>query len=708
MRILEENSVTNNSEENREELSRLRTIFTKFLRLQDSILRQKARIKWLEKGDSNTAYFHNIIKDRRKKPNNQKIMDDHDNWLEGNDNITEGAVRYYQKLFTHDLTNTYFGPINLLRRCITDEDNDKLISPPTMLQLKESVFSIYPDSSPGPDGLSGHFYQSTWNIIVADLHTTVSAFFSCDILPKFYTHTCLVLIPKVDHPQSFSDLRPISLCRSITKNILLAQEIISDIGKPNRGRNVVMKLDMTKAYDRISWTFLCLALRKLGFSENWVDIIYNLLSNNCKNSIQLIIDTLSWYEKILGQLINKNKRSFSLKSKVILSVINRTKRYMECPLITGKKKLTYYSDIVNKVTSKVRGWHTKFLSTGGRATLIRHVFMAITTHILSAINPPKGTLELIEKIIARFFWFGNEAGGKHHWIAWDTLSYPYNEGGANFRKISDICRAFKSKQWWNLRTTTSLWGDYMKSKYLHTHHPVKAKWISGNSQGGKAICEARSNVENHISWKTSRGEIDFWFDNWSSLGPLYLLQPDIEGNILIKLNTVYNNSVWNWNSIQGDLSEDVKNKITSLGISLDNNVDDTTIWRESNNDLFALHSAWNIIRNKRSSNIATNNEEEVWKSKYRGDVGLAQATWLKQQPYYMALNGVRIKVSQMPGGKLILCSWHCFREANKPAEKLASLSHGAEVRGLINMDRWEFPSFRMKPVKPSYLVYEPP
>ncbi|WMV36481.1 hypothetical protein MTR67_029866 [Solanum verrucosum] len=30
------------------------------------------------------------------------------------------------------------------------------------------------------------------------------------------------------------------------------------------------------------------------------------------------------------------------------------------------------------------------------------------------------------------------------------------------------------------------------------------------------------------------------------------------------------------------------------------------------------------------------------------------------------------------------------------------------VRGLINMDMWEFPSFRMKPVKPSYLVYEPP
>lgn len=41
--------------------------------------------------------------------------------------------------------------------------------------------------------------------------------------------------------------------RSIFDNILLAQEIICDIHKPNRGGNVVIILDMTKAYDRASW-----------------------------------------------------------------------------------------------------------------------------------------------------------------------------------------------------------------------------------------------------------------------------------------------------------------------------------------------------------------------------------------------------------------------------------------------------------------------
>lgn len=34
---------------------------------------------------------------------------------------------------------------------------------------------------------------------------------------KFYTHTCIVMVPKIDHPQSFSDLRPIIRCNVFSK-----------------------------------------------------------------------------------------------------------------------------------------------------------------------------------------------------------------------------------------------------------------------------------------------------------------------------------------------------------------------------------------------------------------------------------------------------------------------------------------------------------
>lgn len=37
--------------------------------------------------------------------------------------------------------------------------------------------------------------------------------------------------------------------KSITENVLLAQEIIYDIGKRGKPANMVIKLDMAKAYD---------------------------------------------------------------------------------------------------------------------------------------------------------------------------------------------------------------------------------------------------------------------------------------------------------------------------------------------------------------------------------------------------------------------------------------------------------------------------
>lgn len=68
--------------------------------------------------------------------------------------------------------------------------------------------------------------------------------------------------------------------RNILENILLAQEIIRDINKRNQRHNVVVKLDMAKAYDRVSWIFMTKVLRKIGFSKVIIDMIWRLISNN--------------------------------------------------------------------------------------------------------------------------------------------------------------------------------------------------------------------------------------------------------------------------------------------------------------------------------------------------------------------------------------------------------------------------------------------
>lgn len=53
--------------------------------------------------------------------------------------------------------------------------------------------------------------------------------------------------------------------RSIIENFLLTQELVTNISKRGKPSNVVINLDMTKAYDRVSWFFLMKVMRKWGF-----------------------------------------------------------------------------------------------------------------------------------------------------------------------------------------------------------------------------------------------------------------------------------------------------------------------------------------------------------------------------------------------------------------------------------------------------------
>ena len=58
------------------------------------------------------------------------------------------------------------------------------------------------------------------------------------------------------------------------------QELLVDINKKLKELNVVLQLDMEKAYDKLDWSFLLLMLRVFGFGQWFVDLLYRTLSNN--------------------------------------------------------------------------------------------------------------------------------------------------------------------------------------------------------------------------------------------------------------------------------------------------------------------------------------------------------------------------------------------------------------------------------------------
>lgn len=168
-----------------------------------------------------------------------------------------------------------------------------------------------PNSAPGPDGLSSKFFDSCWDIIAHDLLAMVLDFFHGNDMSRSFTHTCLFLLPKTDSLKTFSEFRPISLSKFSSKimpkllnnrfsnlmnslispnqsgfikgrviydNVMLTQELVHNMNKGNG--NIILKLDIAKAFDRISSTYLSKVKKCFGFSEKWLHMIWRLLENN--------------------------------------------------------------------------------------------------------------------------------------------------------------------------------------------------------------------------------------------------------------------------------------------------------------------------------------------------------------------------------------------------------------------------------------------
>jgi hypothetical protein len=63
------------------------------------------------------------------------------------------------------------------------------------------------------------FFQRNWGTIKEEVINAVKLFFATGHIPEGVSDTAIVLIPKVEYPETLKDFRPISLCTVIYKVI---------------------------------------------------------------------------------------------------------------------------------------------------------------------------------------------------------------------------------------------------------------------------------------------------------------------------------------------------------------------------------------------------------------------------------------------------------------------------------------------------------
>ncbi|WMV13665.1 hypothetical protein MTR67_007050 [Solanum verrucosum] len=211
--------MTNNNEDDRQKLHLLNANYIKYLKMEESVLKQKTQLQWFKDGDANTKYFHALVRGRRRRLFLHKICTENDVWIQGEKQLAQAACDYYQQMFTGHTERIDERVLQLIPTSVTLEQNELLQALPSIEELRQVVFAMNPNSTAGPDGIGGKFYQAYWSMINEDLLAAVQSFFCGNIMPKFMSHACLVLLPKTEQPTRFSDLRPISLSNFTNKII---------------------------------------------------------------------------------------------------------------------------------------------------------------------------------------------------------------------------------------------------------------------------------------------------------------------------------------------------------------------------------------------------------------------------------------------------------------------------------------------------------
>jgi hypothetical protein len=280
---------------------------------EESKWRQRAKEQWLKLGDKNSKYFHACASQKNRRNKIHRVEDEEGQVCDSQEDIEAAFLHYYQNLFSTSVPGGVEEAIQGLERRVQPDMNAHLISDITDGEIEEAIFQMAPQKSPGPDGFPVEFYQDNWGELKEEVCAAIHHFFVTGCFDFSVNRTCIALIPKVKEPVKVSDFRPISLCnvvykilskvlanrlkwvlpsiisktqsafipgRLISDNILVAYETMHSMHSRMWGKvgYMAVKLDMSKAYDRVEWVFLEEVMKKMGFEVKWINWVMKCIT----------------------------------------------------------------------------------------------------------------------------------------------------------------------------------------------------------------------------------------------------------------------------------------------------------------------------------------------------------------------------------------------------------------------------------------------
>ncbi|GKA18700.1 RNA-directed DNA polymerase, eukaryota [Tanacetum coccineum] len=282
----------------------------------------------------------------------------------------------------------------------------------------------------------------------------------------------------------------------------------------------------------------------------------------CDDNINTLVHVLECFFRASGLRINMSKSKIMgvnvgddkikvAASKLGCLILNTPFTYLGTKVGGNMSRVQAWTEIIDKVKSRLSNWKLKSLSIGGRLTLLKSVLGSIPIFHMSIFKVPLTVLRSLESIRCQFFNGHELKSNKSSWVKWNSVLAAKEKGGLGVSSLFALNRALLMKWFWRFYShNDSLWSRVIKAIYGVDGEVNKVSKYASRSCWRDIINEVRKlkdqgiNMRDFMYIKVGNGETTkFWDDIWIGSKPLKLLFPRIyaldnikDATICMKLN----------------------------------------------------------------------------------------------------------------------------------------------------------------------------
>ena len=271
-----------------------------------------SRVRWVEEGESSSAYFFRLEKKRSTDRWIAALREDDGSIISSPHDLCHCLSSFYSGLFTAAPTDPLVQS-SFLNNISSSLDPDQAALCEGLLTPDECFLALQGMArckAPGLDGLPMEFYLKFSDVLGADLVSVLNSCFRSGCLslsqrrgvisltfkkgdrldPRNWHSNTLLNVDYKLGSRAFAGrlLKVIHLVldkdqtcgvpgRFIGENVALLHDVI-DYASSSGSSIAILSLDQEKAFDRVDWDFMRLTLSAMGFGSSfisWVDLFYH-------------------------------------------------------------------------------------------------------------------------------------------------------------------------------------------------------------------------------------------------------------------------------------------------------------------------------------------------------------------------------------------------------------------------------------------------